>query len=309
MTQSLHFGIITIQDQPWSTLLEQWKHIEALGYDSIWIADHFVDPFYPEGDWYDGWTLLAALATQTSKIKIGTLVTNFIYRNPSIIAKQALTVDHISQGRLALGLGATTDIDPSHSMTGVEVWETSERVKRFREVVEIIDAMLRNETTTYQGHYYQVTNAMMHPAPVQKPRPPLTIAAGGPTTLKIAAKYADTWNTYGEDDLSPQKTLEVIRQRSELLDRYCVEIDRDPEEITRSFLVGFTQDKPFTSINAFYDFVGRYREIGISEFIFYYDRPGSSHDKLMNPDMAERIATEVIPKLHAASTSDHSNIE
>jgi alkanesulfonate monooxygenase SsuD/methylene tetrahydromethanopterin reductase-like flavin-dependent oxidoreductase (luciferase family) len=220
-------------------------------------------------------------------VQVGTLVTNFIYRNPSIIARQALTVDHSSQGRLALGLGATTEIDPSHSMTGIKGWAKSGRVQRFREVVEIVDAMLRSETTTYRGRYYQITNALTHPAPVQKPRPPLTIAAGGPPTIRIAAQYAETWNTCGEVDLSPRKTLQVLRQRTELLDHCCAEIGRDRLGITRSFLVGVTEDKPFASMNAFHDFVGRYEEIGISEFIFYYDRPGMSPGKHMKPDMRE----------------------
>ena len=123
MGHTLRFGILTIQYQPWSTMIEQWKYIKALGFDSIWIADHLVDPFSPEVEWFDGWRLLSALATQTSKIRIGTLVRNFIYRNPTLIAKQALMVDHISQGRLLLGLGATTEIDPSHTMAGVTVWK------------------------------------------------------------------------------------------------------------------------------------------------------------------------------------------
>jgi alkanesulfonate monooxygenase SsuD/methylene tetrahydromethanopterin reductase-like flavin-dependent oxidoreductase (luciferase family) len=303
MSHTLRFGIITIQDQPWPTMVEQWKRIEMLGFDSIWVSDHLVDPFRRQVDWFDGWALLAALATQTSKVKIGTLVTNFIYRNPAVIAKQAMTVDHISQGRLALGLGATAEFDPSHSMIGVKVWDAPERVQRFREVVEIVDAMLRNETTTFQGRYYQITDAQMHPAPIQKPRPPLTIAANGKTTLRIAARYADTWNTYGGFDLSSQETHDLLHRNNELLDQYCVEIGRDPGEITRSFLVGFTGDEPFASMNAFYDFVGRYREIGISEFIFYYDRPGMSPHKHLTADMIESVATEAIPVLRSKSAS------
>ncbi len=92
-------------------------------------------------------------------------------------------------------------------MTGVEVWKTAERVQRFREVIEIVDQMLRNEVTSYQGRYYTITGAIMKPPPIQKPRPPLTIAAIGPVTLKVAAKYADTWNTYGGWNLTPQETL------------------------------------------------------------------------------------------------------
>jgi alkanesulfonate monooxygenase SsuD/methylene tetrahydromethanopterin reductase-like flavin-dependent oxidoreductase (luciferase family) len=299
MSKALRFGILSIQDQPWTKMKEQWKRIEALGFDSIWIADHLVDPFSPEVDWFDGWTLLAALATQTCVLRIGTLVTNFIYRNPTLIAKQALTVDHITRGRLVLGLGATTDIDPSHAMAGVMVCKTPERVQRFKEVVEIVDNLLRNESTTYQGHYYQITGALMHPASVQKPRPPFTIAAAGKKTLRIAAKYADTWNTYGGYDLSPQQTRETLRQQSEWLDEYCIEINRDPDEIIRSFLVGLTLDRPFSSVNAFHDFVRCYNEIGISEFIFYYDRPRMSPDKHLVPDMLERIALDEIPKLRS----------
>ena len=299
MKHPLRFGIITIQNLTWPTLVEHWKHIESLGYDSVWVGDHFLNPHNIEENWFDGWTLLAALATQTSTISIGTLVTNIIYRNPALIARQAQTLDHISQGRLQLGIGATTERDPSHRMTGVDVWSTQERVGRFREVVEIVDLMLRQDTTTYQGRYYQVTEARLRPAAIQKPRPPLVLAAIGQTTLKVAAKYADTWNTYGGWNLSPQQTLDVIRQRCEMLDEYCAKIGRDPGEITRSFLVGLTADTPFASLGAFHDFVGRLHEIGISEFIFYHDYPALPSDKCMDRGMLERIATDAIPAIKA----------
>jgi alkanesulfonate monooxygenase SsuD/methylene tetrahydromethanopterin reductase-like flavin-dependent oxidoreductase (luciferase family) len=296
---SLRFGILTIQDQPWPVLLGQWKLIERLGFDSVWIADHLVDPFDPQSDWLDGWSLLAALATHTARIRVGTLVTNFIYRHPALIAKQALTVDHLSGGRLELGLGATTDIDPSHAMTGAPVWGSSERAVRFREVVEIVDGMLRNETTTFAGRYYRVTDAQMHPPPVQKPRPPLTLAAGGKTTLRTAARFADAWNTYLGSDLPAREALETMRRHSSLLADYCQAAGRDPSDIRHSFLVGFTDERPFASLEAFYEFIGRYREEGVSEFIFYYDRPGMPPEKHLASGMIERIAGEAIPRLRA----------
>jgi len=280
-------------------MLENWKLIEELGFDSVWVADHFVNPHSIDEDWFDGWTLLAALAGQTHTIRIGTLVTNIIYRNPAVIAKQALTLDHISQGRLDMGIGATSKGDPSHYMTGVEEWETGERVQRFREVIEVIDAMLRNEVTSYQGRFYSVREARMKPSPVQKPRPPLVIASIGQTTLKIAAQYADTWNTYAGWDLSPEQTLNFLRQRNELLDNYCAEIGRNPNEITRSLLVGITQDKPFASLNAFSDFVGRMCEVGMTEFIFYYDYPELPKERFMDRKMLERVAVEAIPAIRS----------
>jgi len=295
----LRFGIITPQNQPWVRMLENWKLVEDLGFDSVWVADHFVNPHSIDEDWFDGWTLLAALAGQTHTIRIGPLVTNIIYRNPAVIAKQALTLDHISQGRLELGIGATSKGDPSHYMTGVDEWETGDRVQRFREVIEIIDAMLRNELTSYQGRFYSVREARMKPSPIQKPRPPLVIASIGQTTLKIAAQYADTWNTYAGWDMSPEQTLDFLRQRNDLLDNYCVEIGRNPDEITRSLLVGLTQDTPFASLNAFYDFVGRMYEVGMTEFIFYYDYPKMGTDKFLDRKMLERIAVEAIPAIKA----------
>ena len=297
MNCPLRFGIITPQNRPWVRMLENWKLVEDLGFDSVWVADHFVNPHSIDEDWFDGWTLLAALAGQTHTIRIGPLVTNIIYRNPAVIAKQALTLDHISQGRLELGIGATSKGDPSHYMTGVDEWETGDRVQRFREVIEIIDAMLRNELTSYQGRFYSVREARMKPSPIQKPRPPLVIASIGQTTLKIAAQYADTWNTYAGWDMSPEQTLDFLRQRNDLLDNYCVEIGRNPNEITRSLLVGLTQDTPFASLNAFYDFVGRMYEVGMTEFIFYYDYPKMGTDKFLDRKMLERIAVEAIPAI------------
>jgi alkanesulfonate monooxygenase SsuD/methylene tetrahydromethanopterin reductase-like flavin-dependent oxidoreductase (luciferase family) len=299
MNHPIRFGIITIQNLPWLTLVEHWKHIEALGYDSVWVADHFLNGHDIEAGWFDGWSLLAALAALTSTIRIGTLVTNIIYRNPAVIARQAQTLDHISNGRLELGIGATSEGDPSHAMTGVEIWSNAERIQRFQEVIEIVDRMLRQDTTSYQGRYYQVKEARLRPAAIQKPRPPLTIGVIGERTIKVAAKYADTWNTYGGWNLTPEQTLEALRKQNGLLDEYCAKIGRDPGEIRRSFLVGITAETPFASISAFHDYVGRYLEIGISEFIFYYDYAPMSSDQCMDRVMLERIATEAIPAIKA----------
>ncbi len=297
MNQSLRFGVVTLQNKPWSRMVENWKLVEALGLDSVWVADHFVNPHLLTDDWFDGWTMLAALATQTSRIRVGTLVSNIILRNPAMLAKQALTLDHISQGRLELGIGATSKGDPSHHMIGMEVWETRERVRRYHEVVEIVDMMLRNEVTDYQGQYYSVKDARMKPAPVQKPRPPLLLSAIGTETLKIVAKYADTWNTYGGWNLTPDQSVALIKQRNELLDEYCARLGRNPQEIRRSFMVGITQDTPCASLEAFYDFVGRYTEAGMSEFIFFFDYPLSPNDRSFTHENIERFATIAIPTL------------
>ena len=272
MHRKLHFGIMTLQNIPWPTLLERWRLLDTSTFDSAWVADHFVTSRLPNAPWLEGWTLLAALAGHTRRIRLGPMVTTITYRNPAVLAKQALTVDHISNGRLELGIGAGGN-PADQSMAGVPAWDTRERVGRFSEFVELVDTMLQQETTTYAGRYYQVQDAKMIPAPVQQPRPPLTLAALGRTTIKLAAKYADSWNSFVMPPSSVQEALETTKERIAMLHDACAALGRNPATIRRSLLCWpLMPDTPFDSLDAFRDFVGRYSEIGINEFIFYWMR-------------------------------------
>ncbi len=293
----LRFGVVTAQiDVSWETMVERWRYIEQLGFDSVWLADEFVYFTQPTMPWFEAWTLLAALATQTTRIRIGTLVTAIPFRNPAFLARQALTVDHLSNGRLELGLGpgVSGGNDPSYSMAGIEDWAPPERVARFREAVEIVDQLLRNEVSTYQGRFYQVKDAVMQPRPVQKPRPPITIAASGPGTIKIAAGRADTWNSLWEPRWSRDEMLEVTRERSRLIDDYCTGVGRDPLTLRRSLLVFHSDvDTVYDSVDAFEDDVKLYREVGIDDFILMFPL------REEHLPVFERIASHAIPKLRA----------
>lgn len=307
MAHPLRFGIMVIQNLPYPDMVAHCQLVEALGFDSVWIGDHFVDPYVPAGYWFEAWTLLAALAVETRRIRLGTLVASITLRNPALLARQAMTIDHISNGRLELGIGAgRAPLD--HSMTGISTWETPERARRFRECVEIVDQMLRNPTTTYQGHHYQIKDAVMNPMPIQRPRPALTLAAHGPTTLKVTAALADSWNSFGKFGAPAKEALAITRERNQMLDEYCATRGRDPQTIKRSFLSGMTIEKPFASLQAFHDFVGRYREIGIDEFIFYWlpedghpvmPEKGLNGVAITSRDMLESVATEAIPAIRS----------
>ncbi len=296
MTQDVRFGIMTVPSLSWEKEIERWRFIEALGFDSVWVADHFVDPYEPNSPWFEGWTLLAALSSQTKRIRIGTLVSSIPLRNPAMLARQALTVDHISNGRLELGLGTGVPWDPVYSMIGIDNWPPQERTARFREAVEIVDHCLRNRVTTYKGRYYQIKDAIMRPSPVQLPRPPITIGANGPSMLKIAARYADTWNSVpGEWGTPLAEKLEFTRQRNELIDKYCGEIGRNPQTLRRSVLVfGSEAETVFNSTDTFAEVVRCYREVGINDFIFYYPFKGEQIP------VFKRVARKVIPKMRAA---------
>jgi F420-dependent oxidoreductase-like protein len=259
---------------------------EELGFDSVWDCDHYVQPEQPDGPYYEGWTLLAGLAAETSRIRIGVLVTSNTFRHPALLAKQAVTVDHISNGRLELGLGAGW-YEPEHTMYGIELPPPGERVARLEEAVAIVDQLLRSDVVSFSGQYYALRDAQFRPGPIQKPRPPLTIGAHGPRMLRLCARYADSWNSFG--------TIEEIRGRNQTLDESCAEIGRDPSEIIRSLYAypETTAANPWDSVDAFQDLVGRYRDLGINEFII--DQP--REDQLAT---LERVAAEAIPALRAS---------
>jgi alkanesulfonate monooxygenase SsuD/methylene tetrahydromethanopterin reductase-like flavin-dependent oxidoreductase (luciferase family) len=299
-TTSLRFGILTFQDRPYTEMVADWRLIESLGFDAVWVADQFADARAGERAWFDGWTWLTALATATQRIRIGTLVTSITLHNPARIALQALTVDHISGGRLELGIGAgRAPLD--HGMMGTPVWDPRERSARFREFVEIVDRLLRHEAGTYTGQYYRVEAAAVLPRPTQQPRPPLILAAHGPAGLRLAAEYADGWNSFGRFRASPDEALRMTRERNARLDEYCTACGRDPRAVRRTFLTGFTSDPFLTSRDALQAFVGKYREAGIDEFIFYYI-PGSRRaaDTIASRRALERLAVEDMPALRAA---------
>jgi len=304
MESDLRFGINVLQNLPFSELSERWITVETLGFDSLWIADHFATRFHPDGIWFDGWSMLAAMAAKTSRIQIGTAVSSTILHNPALLAKRAMTVDHISGGRLNLGIGA----GGSHSvweqkMIGDAPWSASERIERFEEFVIIVDQMLQNSKTSYQGKFYQVDQAIVIPSPIQTPRPPLTIAAHGKKSLQIAARFADTWNTYGKAGVSESENWGEAKKQTEQLEEYCAEIGRDPKEIRKSFYAFIGGHSYAASKDAFYDFIGKYQELGFSEFIFTW-LPEVAYSAVGDAAITKRetlgwIALEAIPKLKA----------
>lgn len=278
MAHDLRFGIGSLPDA-WPDVLRRAQRAEAMGFDSFWTADHYINPYDPPAPWLEGWTSLAALAARTTRIT---------FRNPVLFTKEALTVDHISGGRLELGLGAGYD-EREHRMMGIPFPPPRERVARFREVVEIVDQLLRQRDLTFHGRYYHADGATLRPAPVQQPRPPLVLGGKGPKMLKVVAAYADAWNS--------SSTLEEMRARNQILDEHCTAVGRDPKELRRSLLVSALADKRAPSLwesrELFLEIVGRYREAGVTEFILYWPTTEVGERGI------ERIAAELLPALRA----------
>ena len=279
----VRFGIVIDQNLPWETTVERWKMFDELGFDSIWDCDHLIQPSRPTGPYFEAWTLLAALATVTRRARIGVLVSSNTFRHPVLLAKQAITIDHIANGRLDVGFGAGW-YEPEHKMFGLDLYQPAERVQRFHEAVQVLDGLLRNEVTSFKGKYYTLNEAASRPRPLQQPRPPLLLAGHRPRMLRIVAQYAETWNSFG--------TVEEMRERNMLLDEACASIGRDPRTLVRS-LYGWASmmpSDPWESVDAFHEMVGRYSEAGVNEFLIDLPRPKQQA-------VLERVASEVVPSL------------
>lgn len=301
----LRFGILAPQVVPYDVQVQRWKELDELGFDHLWVADLFVNGYMPNGRWFEAYTLLAAAATQTTRIRLGALVSSITLRQPALFAKECLTIDHISNGRMEVAIGSA---GPPNDvlMTGLPDWSRAERTKRFREFVEMVDTLLRNDVSSYTGEYYNAREAVMTPGPVQSPRPPIMLAAHGPITMKLTARVADAWNQVpggqaiiGESEPTESEKLQSIHDRNQQMDEICAGLGRDPATLRRSMTSETTTARIWSSPDAFTDFIGRYREAGVDEFIFYYP------SRIEKADGAwEQICRETIPALKAKAATE-----
>lgn len=236
---------LLIPNAGWPELLARARRLEDMGVATVWVDDHALNPAHPEQPWLDAWTLLPALAAATTRVHLGPLVANGLLRSPEMLARHALSVDHISGGRLELGLGS--GYAPGDRAVG-------RRSVRLGSLLATVDAILAEKPTL---------DGFPPLAPVER-HIPLTVAAHGPQALRLAARHADRWVSYGGFGLSAADHLTATRHRIEAL---------GDVPVRRMLLAGspaVTAEPIWRSVGAVEDFVGRYREIGIDEFTFYY---------------------------------------
>jgi alkanesulfonate monooxygenase SsuD/methylene tetrahydromethanopterin reductase-like flavin-dependent oxidoreductase (luciferase family) len=297
MSQPVRFHVLLLQNVGWGELRARALQVEALGFDALALADHFVDWTNPAVPWFESYTALAAIAEATSTIRLTTMVTQIPLRNPAMLARQVLTIDHISRGRIELGLGTGLTIDPSYAMAGLPNWTAGERVERFGDYIELVTQLLQQEVTTYKGRYYEVEGAVMNPRPVQLPRPPITVAAMGPRMLRHAARYADAWNSLSFLPTFLDQLAETAARVS-AIDAICAEIGRDPATLRRSYTMFDANARPrggtiglYESVDRFVDEVSQVIALGVTDVGLYYPL-----DPAQLPNF-ELIALEKLPKL------------
>jgi alkanesulfonate monooxygenase SsuD/methylene tetrahydromethanopterin reductase-like flavin-dependent oxidoreductase (luciferase family) len=294
----MRVGTLMIPTDPWPVARARAVELESLGYDHLWTYDHLTWQRYRGQPWHAAVPWLTGVAAATSRIRLGTMVTSPNFRHPVTLAKDVMTLDHISSGRLVLGIGAGgTGFDST--TLGNEPWSTAERTARFEEFVLLLDRLLREPETTYRGEFYSANEAEMLPGCVQRPRVPLAISALGPKSIALAARYADAWITLGDPktkEAPADEQLAAIRSQVARFEDGCAALGRDPATVDRIFLTGGLIEQPLSSTDEFLDFAGRYAEMGFTDLVFHDPRPGDLRwDQPV--EMVERIAAEVLPKL------------
>jgi F420-dependent oxidoreductase-like protein len=217
------------QNTTWADMLAVWQEGDRIeAFESAWSFDHFYPIFSDStGPCLEGWTTLAALAQATRRLRLGVLVTGIHYRHPAVLANMAAAIDIISGGRLELGLGAGWNVEESEAY-GIELGTLRERSDRLEEACQVLIGLLSQETTTFDGAFYQLTDARNEPKGPQRPHPPICIGGSGEKrTLRTAARFAQHWNFIGG---SPTE----FAHKRDVLHAHCADIGRDPKEITLS---------------------------------------------------------------------------
>lgn len=303
---SVRFGATIVQVVPYPDLRDDFLFAESIGLDNGWVIDQFWIDGAPQIPLLEAWTTLAAIAVDTSQIRIGSMVTNVANRNPGILAKSILTVDQVSAGRVDVAVGGGY-YPVEHQALGIDFLDAAGRGERLREAVAILDDALRGNTVNYEGTYFNLTEATFRPKPTQLPRPPLWVAAQASRSLRVAARHADGVVSLGEYGKGIEDSLAAFRTRMQRLDQICLEEGCDPESLRRCYFAGWAAEPIFASLDATADLVGRYIDAGATDFTFYLHNPVAdpllddlvvSH-RMATRDQLEKVAAEVFPHFRA----------
>ncbi len=289
----MRFSFWPNPSQTYTEVLALTQHAERTGWDGVWYADHFMpNAADTSAPWPEAWTTLAALGAQTQRLRIGTLVSGNTYRHPAVLAKMAATLDHITQGRVVLGLGSGWQ-ENEHRQYGIPFYSVAERLARLAEACQVIKALFGQSEANFTGAFYTLEHACLEPKPLQQPLPLLIGGGGEKVTLKITAQYADEWNVWGDPAL--------LAHKMSVLDAHCADVGRDPRQIQRSAVAllcmseeraylekmraaGLQQPALIGTPAEIRDMIDAYREAGVDEVIVPDFTLGDHTQKLATMD-------------------------
>jgi alkanesulfonate monooxygenase SsuD/methylene tetrahydromethanopterin reductase-like flavin-dependent oxidoreductase (luciferase family) len=292
----MRIGIVVLPQQRWPEAAARWRAVEDMGFDHAWTYDHLAWKDLADEPWFATVPTLTAVATVTSRIRLGTWVASPNFRHPVLFAKELMTIDDISAGRLIVGVGA----GGSGWDADVLGWANptpGERLRRLGSFVTMLDTLLTERVTTASEPPYDAVQARMYPGPVQQPRPPLVVAANGPRAVQLAARVAarpgDGWATTGTT--APEDGQEAwwtgVRDASSRLDEALEAAGREPETLDRYLNLDSGADFSLASVEAFRDAVGRACELGFTDVVAHW--PRASRRYVGDEAVLEAVAAEL----------------
>jgi alkanesulfonate monooxygenase SsuD/methylene tetrahydromethanopterin reductase-like flavin-dependent oxidoreductase (luciferase family) len=291
---TMRYGVVILPERRWPGAGQTWRHAEELGFDHAWTYDHLVWRWLRDEPWFGAIPTLTAAAMVTSRIRLGTLVASAGLRDPIAFAKEIMTLDDISGGRVVCGVGAG-GYDAGILRPGPV--PSAERAARFAEFVRLTDLLLRQERADFIGAYYSCQGLVMQPACVQRPRAPLAVAAAGPRGMRLAAAHADTWVTSGAPnrfELQPyQQVIPLIKEQVSALEDACSDVGRDPATIDRLVLTGASIGGVLDSPGSFLDAAGAFADVGVTDLVVHWPRSAFPFESRI--DVFEDIARTVLP--------------
>ena len=285
----MRFGVIILPECRWSESQRIWQRAESLDFDHAWTYDHLAWRSLRDSPWFAAVPTLVAASLVTERIRLGTLVASPNFRHPVTFAKELMTLDDVSEGRLTVGIGAGGE-GWDATMLGQDAWSRRERADRFTEFVELLDRLLREPAVSHRGRFYSADEARAYPGCVQRPRVPFAIAATGPRGMDLAARYAETWVTTGtraSEHLDGASGAALVARQIEHLTEACGRVGRDPNALDRLVVTGAGLDPGLSSVQEFRDTAARYADAGVTDLVVHW--PRSSEPYAADPEIFESI--------------------
>jgi alkanesulfonate monooxygenase SsuD/methylene tetrahydromethanopterin reductase-like flavin-dependent oxidoreductase (luciferase family) len=288
----MRIGIAILQDGPWPRARERWRRAEAYGFDHGWVYDHLGWRSLVDHPWFDAVPTLAAAATVTSRMRLGTFVASPNFRHPVPFAREVTTLDDISGGRLLLGVGAGGRAGYDTEVLGQPPLSARTRVDRFAEFLELLDLLLRTDRVSWTGEYYAAVDARSNPGCVQSPRVPFVVAASGPRAMRLAARYGQGWATSGNGRDEQEAWWRDVAERARRLDDALEACGRAPGELDRYLQLDAGPVYSLSGVGVFTDAVGRAAELGFTDVVTHWPRPDGPYTG--DEAVLEEIAATVL---------------
>lgn len=292
----MRLGIVILPEDRWWAAEPKWRAAEEYGFDHAWTYDHLGWRSLVDGPWFSSVPTLTAAATVTSKIRLGTFVASPVFRHPVPFTRELITLDDVSDGRLLAGLGAGPAAPAYDAVVlGEPEMTARQRADRFAEFTEALDGLLTTDNFDYQGTHYTIRGARNLPGPVRRPRMPFVIAANGPRTMRVAARFGSGWVTNGVPTDHIDGWWKSVAELSVAFDETLERAGRDRQTVARYLQLDAGPVYSLSSVDTFTDAVGRAAELGFTDVVTHWPRSGTPYEG--RESILEEIAADVLPGL------------